>query len=157
MNSPWCVIHVHGLVVASLTTQLTLYYFFWIFMSDSDLEFISKYCVSLVYLNLKGCISVTDVCVSNLIRRCIKLHSIIVCDTYFGVNSVRALCSEFPDGNSSASHGKRHFDSLASNLQTLHMSCCHGEYYFLFSLSLQTNLLGWNFKIWIVSGDLLWC
>ncbi|KAJ4705164.1 BTB/POZ domain-containing protein FBL11 [Melia azedarach] len=95
-------------------------------LCDSDLEFISKYCVSLVYLNLKGCISVTDVCVSNLIRRCIKLHSIIVCDTYFGVNSVRALCSEFPDGNSSASHGKRHFDSLASNLQTLHMSCCHG-------------------------------
>lgn len=105
-------------------------------MSDADLEFISKYCVSLGYINIKGCISVTDVCISNLIRRCIKLQSIIVCDTSFGVYSIQALCSEVPYCNSSALCGKRNFNTLASNLQMLHMACCNGEYYFLFSFFL---------------------
>ncbi|KAK4834351.1 hypothetical protein QYF36_021203 [Acer negundo] len=95
---------------------------------DSDLEFISKCCVSLSYLNLKGCSSVTDISISNLILRCIKLHSILVCDTSFGMNSIQALCSGISKfGNSSASHfGDRHLDSLASSLQTLHMGCCKG-------------------------------
>ncbi|KAK3226776.1 hypothetical protein Dsin_006638 [Dipteronia sinensis] len=97
-------------------------------ISDSDLEFISKHCVSLSYLNLKGCSSVTDISISNLILRCIKLHSIVVCDTSFGTNSIQALCSGISKlGNSSASHfGDRHLDSLASSLQTLHMGRCKG-------------------------------
>ncbi|TXG58310.1 hypothetical protein EZV62_016139 [Acer yangbiense] len=95
---------------------------------DSDLEFISKHCVSLSYLNLKGCSSVTDNSISNLILRCIKLNSILVCDTSFGMNSIQALCSGISKfGNSSASHfGDGHLDSLASSLQTLHMGCCKG-------------------------------
>ncbi|KAL5743171.1 hypothetical protein ACOSP7_029903 [Xanthoceras sorbifolium] len=103
---------------------------------DSDMEFISKHCVSLSFLNLKGCISVTDISISNLILRCVKLHSILVCDTSFGMNSIQALCSRIPKlGNSSASHfGKRNLDSLASNLQTLHMGCCKGVN--------ETSLLG---------------
>ncbi|GAY33217.1 hypothetical protein CUMW_006220 [Citrus unshiu] len=95
-------------------------------MCDADLEFISKYCVSLGYINIKGCVSVTDVCISNLIQRCVKLQSIIVCDTSFGVYSIRALCSEVPYCNSSALCGKRNFNTLASNLQMLHMACCYG-------------------------------
>ena len=63
------------------------------FMPDLDLQYISKFCASLHDLNLKGCISVTDVGISNIICNCMKLHSIVVCDTTFGKNSVLALCS----------------------------------------------------------------
>lgn len=100
-------------------------------MPDSDLLYISNFCVSLHYLNLKGCISVTDVGISNLICRCVKLHSILVCDTSFGINSILALCSASTNfGASSATHfGKRHSNTLAYKLQTLHMGGCKGGYY----------------------------
>ncbi|KAF2296472.1 hypothetical protein GH714_038330 [Hevea brasiliensis] len=39
-------------------------------ISDLDLQYITGLCVSLRYINLKGCISVTDTGMSNLIRRC---------------------------------------------------------------------------------------
>ncbi|XP_031253522.1 BTB/POZ domain-containing protein FBL11 isoform X3 [Pistacia vera] len=105
---------------------------------DSDLEFISKYCVSLGYLNIKGCIAVTDVGISNVICRCIELHSIVVCDTSFGMNSILALCSAAPKfGNSTGHFGKR-----ASNLQKLHMGCCKGvDETSLIELMSQTAML----------------
>lgn len=118
-------------------------------LSDSDLEFLSKYCFSLSYINLKGCISVTDISISNLIRRCFKLSSLVVCDTAFGKNSIQALCSSIPQfADASASHHvNRHYDSLAANLETLHMGFCKGKYYFtlsfegrLFSLVFRENL-----------------
>ncbi|XP_057951538.1 BTB/POZ domain-containing protein FBL11 isoform X3 [Malania oleifera] len=94
-------------------------------ISDSDLQNISELCVSLHYLNLKGCISVTDVGISILIKSCIKLHSIVVCDTSFGRNSVLALCSDIP--NFPAEHFERkHASWSAFKLQTLHMGGCKG-------------------------------
>lgn len=101
-------------------------------MPDLDLQYISKFCVSLRHLNLKGCVSVTDTGMSYLIHRCIKLNSILVCDTSFGVNSVEALSSAISDSGSFASlHSRdRHLSSLASNLQTLHMGGCQGKLYF---------------------------
>ncbi|XVE61524.1 hypothetical protein DITRI_Ditri06bG0047200 [Diplodiscus trichospermus] len=94
---------------------------------DSDIQYISKFCLSLCYLNLNGCISVTDVCIANLIRRCTKLHSILVCHTSFGMNSILALCSASPSFSNSptAEFGRKHLDSLASNLQLLHMGGCN--------------------------------
>ncbi|XP_057951547.1 BTB/POZ domain-containing protein FBL11 isoform X4 [Malania oleifera] len=92
---------------------------------NSDLQNISELCVSLHYLNLKGCISVTDVGISILIKSCIKLHSIVVCDTSFGRNSVLALCSDIP--NFPAEHFERkHASWSAFKLQTLHMGGCKG-------------------------------
>ncbi|XP_022767143.1 BTB/POZ domain-containing protein FBL11 isoform X9 [Durio zibethinus] len=93
---------------------------------DSDVQYFSKFCVSLCYLNLKGCISLTDVCIANLIRRCTKLHSILVCHTSFGMNSILALCTASRSFSNSltAKFGKMHLDSLASNLQLLHMGGC---------------------------------
>ncbi|KAM7255015.1 hypothetical protein ACFE04_020256 [Oxalis oulophora] len=89
------------------------------------LEHITKFLISLRFINLKGCISLTDVCISNLLRSCIKLQSVIVCDTSFGMNSILALCSSIPNFNSnSVEFGKKEKNSLASALQTLHIGGC---------------------------------
>ncbi|XP_037491020.1 BTB/POZ domain-containing protein FBL11 isoform X2 [Jatropha curcas] len=95
-------------------------------ISDLDLQNITKLCVSLQYLNLKGCTSVTDMGISYLICRCIKLHSILVCDTSFGVNSIKALCSTITNFGPAAYLEKRCSDTLAFKLQTLHMGGCKG-------------------------------
>ncbi|KAJ9181420.1 hypothetical protein P3X46_009553 [Hevea brasiliensis] len=96
-------------------------------ISDLDLQYITGLCVSLRYINLKGCISVTDTGMSNLIRRCGKLHSILVCDTSFGINSIQALCSSITSfGPAASDFEKRCSDSLAFKLQTLHMGGCKG-------------------------------
>ncbi|XP_028782342.1 BTB/POZ domain-containing protein FBL11 isoform X2 [Neltuma alba] len=95
---------------------------------DSDLQYISKICLSLHHLNIKGCVSVTDTGISDLIGKCIKLSSIVVCDTSFGENSVQALSSAISDcGSFSSQHFRdKHLSSVASNLQTLHMGGCRG-------------------------------
>ncbi|KAK4281625.1 hypothetical protein QN277_013094 [Acacia crassicarpa] len=94
---------------------------------DSDLRYISKICLSLHHLNLRGCISVTDTGISDLIIKCIKLNSIVVCDTSFGENSVQALSSAISDCGSFSFHFRdKHLSSVASNLQTLHMGGCRG-------------------------------
>lgn len=116
------------------------------FMPDLDLQYISKFCASLQDLNLKGCISVTDVGISNLLCKCMKLHSIVVCDTSFGIKSVLALCSGISDHDNhpAARFGLKHY-SLAFNLQKLHMGGCKGECYFL-HVTLSAILLRWNCK-----------
>ncbi|XP_072053144.1 BTB/POZ domain-containing protein FBL11 isoform X2 [Arachis hypogaea] len=111
---------------------------------DSVLLYISRFCVSLCHLNIKGCISVTDVGISDLICRCRKLNSIVVCDTSFGINSVQALSSAISDGgNTSSMHSReKHFNSVASNLQELHMGGCKGvSDSSLLELMSQTQLL----------------
>ncbi|WRX23265.1 BTB/Kelch-associated - like 1 [Theobroma cacao] len=107
---------------------------------DSDIQYIAKFCVSLCYLNLKGCISLTDVCIANLIRRCTKLHSIVVCHTSFGMNSILALCtaSSILSNSPTAQFGKKHLDSLAANLQLLHMGADEASLQELLS---QTQML----------------
>ncbi|KAJ8754075.1 hypothetical protein K2173_001973 [Erythroxylum novogranatense] len=96
-------------------------------LSDSDLQDISAFCGSLQYLNLKGCTSVTDVGISNLVLTCHKLHSLMVCDTSFGINSVRALCSPIETCDSSIVHsGKIYLHTLVRNLQILHIGGCKG-------------------------------
>lgn len=97
-------------------------------MPDLDLQYITGLCVSLKYINLKGCVSVTDTGISNLICRCSKLHSILVCDTSFGINSIQALCSGITSFGPAASDlEKRCSDTLAFKLQTLHIGGCMGE------------------------------
>ncbi|GKV37522.1 hypothetical protein SLEP1_g45547 [Rubroshorea leprosula] len=97
-------------------------------LSDMDLLNISDFCASLCYVNIKGCISITDNGIASFIHRCSNLHSIIVCLTSFGMNSIQALCSSDPSfSNSMTSHfGKKYSFSLASNLQILHMGGCKG-------------------------------
>ncbi|WCJ34349.1 BTB/POZ domain-containing protein FBL11 [Euphorbia peplus] len=94
---------------------------------DLDLRCIKEQCVSLQYINLKGCISVTDIGISSLISDCLKLHSIVVCDTSFGIYSVQALCSLTSNiGPSDYECSKRCLSALAFKLQTLHMGGCKG-------------------------------
>ncbi|XP_059646730.1 BTB/POZ domain-containing protein FBL11 isoform X2 [Cornus florida] len=92
-------------------------------VGDADLKNISESCVSLCYLNLKGCTSVTDAGISVLILRCLELHSIVVSDTSFGQNSILALCSTIT--NSAAQIEKKRSQTLAYKLQTLHMGGCN--------------------------------
>ncbi|TKY62017.1 BTB/POZ domain-containing protein FBL11 [Spatholobus suberectus] len=97
-------------------------------VSDLGLRYISKLCVSLRHLNIKGCISVTDIGISDLISTCRKLNSIVVCDTSFGISSVQALCSAISDsGNFASLHSRdKCLNSVVSNFETLHMGGCRG-------------------------------
>ncbi|XP_050380363.1 BTB/POZ domain-containing protein FBL11 isoform X2 [Argentina anserina] len=110
--------HKSGLSLAKLTLEGRSD------LCDSDLQYISKFLVSLQYLNLKGCISLTDVGIASLLLKCCKLHSVLVCDTSFGVNSVLALCSS-PSDYAAGHHVEiEHIKPLAFNLQALHMGGC---------------------------------
>lgn len=100
------------------------------FLPDVELMYVAKFCVSLQYLNIKGCVSLTDVGIARLLYRCIRLESIVACGTAFGTNSVQALCSNIDYGNT---HPKL-WDSVASNLRTLHIGGCKGELVFLKTL-----------------------
>lgn len=98
---------------------------FFRIVTDKDLRSISRSCGSLCYLNIKGCALLSDACIAYVIERCKSLHSLIVCYTSFSANSVLALCADTSVTN-----------SLASNLQMLHMSKCEGVCVFFFHFSL---------------------
>lgn len=119
-------------------------------ITDSDLQYISRFCVSLQYVNLKGCTSLTDVGIASLLRRCIKLHSLLVCDTSFGINSVLALCSSSSNHIAVEQIENELLDSLALNLQILHMgSCkceCHFPCYSCFRILWFEDLFSWTFS-----------
>ncbi|VFQ79768.1 unnamed protein product [Cuscuta campestris] len=112
-------------------------------ISDRHLFFFTEFCPSLCYVNLRGCISLTDDGISVLLLKCINLHSIFVCDTYFGRNSVLALChgaSKF-DGSEALKY-KDLSSSVASKLQILHMGGCKSVTATLISeLISQTTML----------------
>ncbi|VFQ88050.1 unnamed protein product [Cuscuta campestris] len=112
-------------------------------ISDRHIFFFMEFCPSLCYVNLRGCISLTDDGISVLLLKCINLHSIFVCDTYFGRNSVLALChgaSKF-DGSEALKY-KDLSSSVASKLQILHMGGCKSVTATLISeLISQTTML----------------
>ncbi|KAK3043566.1 hypothetical protein RJ639_002145 [Escallonia herrerae] len=96
-------------------------------VGDFELKKVTELCVSLCYLNLKGCTSMTDAGIADLILRCVKLHSIVICDTSFGQHSVMALCSSKPNfDHSAAPQINEDSHSLAYKLQTLHIGGCTG-------------------------------
>ncbi|KAK1439449.1 hypothetical protein QVD17_05267 [Tagetes erecta] len=95
-------------------------------VTDFDLRSISDICVSLTYISLKGCISVSDDGISSLIYRCLKLDSIVACDTYFGQQSVLALCSSLACVDHVTAEHCRQNIPPASSLQLLHMGGCKG-------------------------------
>ncbi|WOG91095.1 hypothetical protein DCAR_0310343 [Daucus carota subsp. sativus] len=97
-------------------------------VTDHDLQSLSRACVSLSYINLKGCTSVSDGGIAVVILECINLHSIVVCETSFGDNSIMALCSHLPGGDrlASAQTEGNNSMSLAHKLQKLHMGGCMG-------------------------------
>ncbi|XP_024033006.1 BTB/POZ domain-containing protein FBL11 [Morus notabilis] len=91
-------------------------------LCDSDLLHISKFCIYLQHLNVKGCTGLTDVGISTLIQRQhVTLQSILVCYTSFGLNSVLALCSSSHGTDDTSAHFP---ESMAFNLQTLHIGGC---------------------------------
>ncbi|KAL6998096.1 hypothetical protein U1Q18_008223 [Sarracenia purpurea var. burkii] len=97
-------------------------------LSDYDLKSISELCAALCYLNIRGCTSVTDAGISVLMLRCAKLHSLLVCDTYFGRNSIMALTSVPKIHHFSARQiEKDPPKSLAFKLQVLHIGGCNGK------------------------------
>ncbi|CAH2059086.1 unnamed protein product [Thlaspi arvense] len=89
---------------------------------DTDLRSITRLCdLSLCYLNIKGCALLSDACIAYVIQRCKKLRSLIVCYTSFSENSVLALCASISMINEHVES-----NSLASDLEMLHMSKCEG-------------------------------
>ncbi|KAL9238856.1 hypothetical protein vseg_013228 [Gypsophila vaccaria] len=96
--------------------------------SDSELLDIAECCNSLIYLNIRGCLSVTDIGIANFILRCVKLHSIIASDTSFGRNSISALCyrGQGTAKSPSIEVHKEHLKLSDINLQLLHIGGCKG-------------------------------
>ncbi|XP_071704729.1 BTB/POZ domain-containing protein FBL11-like [Rutidosis leptorrhynchoides] len=95
-------------------------------ISDYALRSISDICRSLTYLSIRGCISMSDTGISYLICKCLKLNSIVACDTSFGQESILALCSSNAgcDHTSSEPNGKN--VPRGSNLQMLYIGGCKG-------------------------------
>lgn len=80
----------------------------------------------------------SDVGISSLICKCLKLNSIVACDTYFGQQSVLALCSSnacYDDV--AAEHSERKIHN-GSNLQLLHIGGCKGELLISFHMNKDT-------------------
>lgn len=141
------------------------------FMADSDLQFISEFLVSLQYLNLRGCISLTDVGIASLLLKCPKLHSVLVCDTSFGINSVLALCSS-PSDYVAGQHIEnikisiwipwhlifRHFIWVAASVSVISplcrlpfevYICCYMNYYFV--TIYQLNTFNWSLHSLVIA------
>ncbi|KAI7748943.1 hypothetical protein M8C21_011096 [Ambrosia artemisiifolia] len=95
-------------------------------VNDFDLQNISDICVSLTYISLKGCISVSDAGISSLICSCLKLNSVVACDTCFGQQSILALYSLNACYDHHAAEPSRQNILQGSNLQMLHMGGCKG-------------------------------
>ncbi|GMH26341.1 hypothetical protein Nepgr_028184 [Nepenthes gracilis] len=97
-------------------------------INDSDLLDISEFCVSLNYLNIQSCISLTDVGISNFLSKCINLHSLIASYTKFGRRSVLSLCCGIPDARnfSVALLEQKNIGPSLANLQMLHVDGCNG-------------------------------
>lgn len=91
-------------------------------VTDFDLRSISDICVSLTYLSIKGCASVSDAGISSLICKCLKLTSIVACYTLFGQQSILALCLL----NASYDDVIKEDTWKRSNLQMLHIGGCKG-------------------------------
>lgn len=95
-------------------------------INDIDLHIISGFSSSLSHLNLKGCSSVTDMGISQLVSNCMNLRSLLVSDTDFGRNSVLALSSDvpLPAHLLGLHHHHMHLSTLAFQLQQLHICGC---------------------------------
>ncbi|XP_077241234.1 ubiquitin-protein ligase isoform X2 [Tasmannia lanceolata] len=113
-------------------------------ITDLDLLNISVLSGSLSYLNLEGCTSVTDVGISKLICKCMNLSSLLVSDTYFGRDSILALCSDSPFfiGFPGVHPDRKYSCTLAFRLQQLHIGGCKSiEQTSLLQLMCHTYLL----------------
>ncbi|CAI9097792.1 OLC1v1034284C1 [Oldenlandia corymbosa var. corymbosa] len=93
-------------------------------ISDSDLQAVAISCASLCFLNISGCLSVTDAGISFVILNCLSLESLLACDTSFGPQSVLALCSIEPIPEDTKV--RIPLQSRAYKLQTLHIGGCSG-------------------------------
>ncbi|GAB2300695.1 hypothetical protein Dimus_034733 [Dionaea muscipula] len=96
-------------------------------ISDSDLHVISGLCLSLSYLNIKGCYGVTDEGISYIIQKSVKLHSLVASDTKFGRCSILSLCSRISNMRKiQATPLENTEESFGVDLRMLHIDGCNG-------------------------------
>ncbi|KAJ0973435.1 hypothetical protein J5N97_021394 [Dioscorea zingiberensis] len=122
-------------------------------INDSDLLNISSLSGSLCYLNIMGCTLVTDIGISKLLCKCLKIKSVILSYTSFGKNSVLTLCSDnMTLGASSGGRDCNSSGTMAYRLQQLQINGCKdvdqdsmiklmGHVYMLKILSLEETSL----------------
>ncbi|XP_073007356.1 BTB/POZ domain-containing protein FBL11 isoform X2 [Typha latifolia] len=96
-------------------------------ISDMDLLKISALTDSLSYINIKGCTLLTDVGISTFFSKCLSIHSMVLSYTTIGRDSILVLCADniFHDG-ADVHDNQKHFHSMASRLQQLHLDGCKG-------------------------------
>ncbi|XP_042436539.1 BTB/POZ domain-containing protein FBL11-like isoform X1 [Zingiber officinale] len=96
-------------------------------ITDTDLLKISALCGSLSYLNIKGCTVVTDMGISTLVSKCLKIQSLFLSYTSFGRNSIEVLCSDclliqkFTEVDD-----HKYSKTIAYRLHQLHIDGCKG-------------------------------
>lgn len=97
-------------------------------LSDMDLLKISTLTDSLSYINIKGCTLLTDVGISTFFSKCLSIHSMVLSYTTIGRDSISVLCADniFHDGTD-VHDNQKHFHSMASRLQQLHLDGCKGQ------------------------------
>lgn len=95
---------------------------------DIDLQHLSLVCVNLRHLNIKGCISLSDRGISNLLQLCPNLRSFLVCNTSFGNSSVESLCTGSVH-SPITSTGDNTAGCAAFKLSSLHIGGCKCKFY----------------------------
>ncbi|KAJ4748616.1 BTB/POZ domain-containing protein FBL11 [Rhynchospora pubera] len=88
-------------------------------LNDRHLSVILSLTEMLSYLNIKGCSGLSDMALAAFLEKCLSIHSLLLCYTSFGKESVEVLCSDKCQ-NSIRS------PTMASRLQHLHLDGCKG-------------------------------
>jgi hypothetical protein len=78
----------------------------------------------LSYINIRGCSGLSDMALAAFLRRCSSIHSLLVCYTCFGKDSVKVLCSDVGWKPISC-------PTIASRLQCLRLDGCRGELFLI--------------------------
>ncbi|KAF3337341.1 BTB/POZ domain-containing protein FBL11 isoform X3 [Carex littledalei] len=88
-------------------------------LNDRHFSEISNLTEMLSYLNITSCSGLSDMAIAAFLRKCLSIHSLLLCYTSFGKESVKVLCSDDCQNPISC-------PTIASRLQCLHLDGCKG-------------------------------
>ncbi|XP_078169718.1 ubiquitin-protein ligase isoform X5 [Carex rostrata] len=88
-------------------------------LNDRHFSELSNLTEMLSYLNITSCSGLSDLAIAAFLRKCLSIHSLLLCYTSFGKESVKVLCSDDCQNPIGC-------PTIASRLQRLHLDGCKG-------------------------------
>ncbi|XP_078169717.1 ubiquitin-protein ligase isoform X4 [Carex rostrata] len=86
-------------------------------LNDRHFSELSNLTEMLSYLNITSCSGLSDLAIAAFLRKCLSIHSLLLCYTSFGKESVKVLCSDDCQNPIGC-------PTIASRLQRLHLDGC---------------------------------